>query len=229
MRLRKPHLVPQVIPTISSSPFITPLLSQLQDATIIDPILEGTGLTGLATLPNGFGSMFVGTSFLAYVCLNNESDQDIARVQITAEVRASEVKTSLLPRLIRVGANPSISTEEGFSLKPGEALHAILDHSLAPAGSSLTAEVLQAGDHTLEVGVTYLPPGGELPRTFRKMYNFATFDLITVRSLSLAYPKSRTVIFQMEIQNTGDSPVLLTRIRFQDDTAWDVKSCNEIV
>lgn len=129
MRLRKPNLVSQVMPTISSSPFTTPSISQLQDATIIDPILEGTGLTGLAALPNGFGSMFVGTNFLAYVCLNNESDQDVAQVQITAEVRASALKTSLVPKLIRLGTSDSYSTEEQFTLKPGEALHAILDHS----------------------------------------------------------------------------------------------------
>jgi hypothetical protein len=89
-------------------------------------------------------------------------------------------------------------------------------------------EVIKAGDHTLEVGVTYLPPEAEHPRTFRKMYNFTTFDIITVRSMSLAYP-NRTVIFQMEIQNTGDSPILLTKILFHDETAWDVKSCNELV
>src|SRR5438876_11777890 len=99
MRLRKPNLVTQIIPTIAS-PFTTPLLSQLADATIIDPILEGsTCLTGLAALPNGFGSMFVGTTFLAYLCLNNESDQDVTQIRITAEIRAPTIKTSLTPKL----------------------------------------------------------------------------------------------------------------------------------
>lgn len=130
MRLRKPNLVPQIIPTISSSPFTTPTLSQLVDATIIDPILEGsTGLAGLAALPNGFGSMFVGTNFCAYICLNNESDQVVTQVNITAEVRAPSTKTSLKPKLTRLGMNDSFSTEEQFALKPGEALHCILEYS----------------------------------------------------------------------------------------------------
>lgn len=130
MRLRKPNLVSQVLPTIPSSPFTTSLLTQLRDATIIDPILEGTGLSQLAALPNGFGSMFVGTNFLAYVCLNNESeDQDVTQVQISAEVRISGVKTSLVPKLVRLADSENYTSEEVFTLKPGEALHAILDHS----------------------------------------------------------------------------------------------------
>jgi Protein of unknown function (DUF974) len=133
MRLRKPNLVPQVMPTIPSSPFTTSPLSLLRDATIIDPVLEGTGLTGLAALPNGFGSMFVGTNFQAYVCLNNESDQDVTQVQISAEIRAPALKTNLVPKLIRLGTNNSYSAEEQFTLEPGEALHAILDHSFSPS------------------------------------------------------------------------------------------------
>ena len=129
MRLRKPNLVSQIIPTISSSPFTTRPLSQLADATTIDPILDGTGLTGLAALPNGFGSMFVGTTFLAYLCLNNESDQDVTQIRITAEIRAPTIKTSLTPKLTRLGTNESYTTEDQFTLKPEEGLHCILEYS----------------------------------------------------------------------------------------------------
>lgn len=45
--------------------------------------------------------------------------------------------------------------------------------------------------------------------------------------MSLSYP-NRTVIFQMEIQNTGDAPIILTKIQFRDESVWDIKSCNEI-
>ena len=88
--------------------------------------------------------------------------------------------------------------------------------------------MIKPGEHTLEVGVTYLPPAGEHPRSFRKMYNFTTFDTIGVRSMSLAYT-NRSVIFQMQIENSGDTPLHLTRVRFLPETAWDVKSCNELV
>lgn len=80
----------------------------------------------------------------------------------------------------------------------------------------------------MEVGVTYLPPSGEQPRTFRKMYNFTTFDTIHVRSIPINY-KDRSVVFQLEIQNTGDAPVHLTQVRFQAEGTWNVKSCNELV
>src|SRR5271170_7555714 len=129
MRLRKPNLVPQLKTTISSSPFTTPALSALADSAIIDPVLEGSGLTGLAALPNGFGSMFVGTNFLAYVCLNNESDNQVTEIDVRAELRSSYSKDTLKSSLTRVGTNEPTTEEGKYLLQPGEALHMILDHS----------------------------------------------------------------------------------------------------
>ena len=138
MRLRKPNLVSQLKTTISSSPFSTPALSFLADSTIIDPVLEGSGLTGLAALPNGFGSMFVGTNFLAYVCLNNESDDQVTEIDVRAELRSSYSKDTLNSSLTRVGGNEPTTEEGKFSLQPGEALHMILDHSIFPCQGLLT-------------------------------------------------------------------------------------------
>ena len=86
--------------------------------------------------------------------------------------------------------------------------------------------VRQAGEHTLEVGVTYLPPGAEHTRTFRKMYNFTTFETLSLRSHSLAYPH-RSVLSQIQIQNSGDSPLVLNVVNFLPEAVWEAKSCNE--
>ena len=130
MRLRKPNLVPQASTTIPSSPFATPEMTQIQKSTLIDPTIESTGLTSLAALPNGFGSMFVGTDFLAYVSLNNESDEEVHEVQVAAEIRAPQNRYPLKPKLVRVGAAKDYTTEEKHKLIPGEALHIIFDHSI---------------------------------------------------------------------------------------------------
>jgi Protein of unknown function (DUF974) len=131
MRLRKPNLVPQILPTLTSSPFITSPLSHLSDATVIDTSLDGSGLTGLAALPNGFGSMFVGTTFFAYICLNNETEEDVSAVHITAEIRTVDTKNALQPTITRLGAN-DISTDDTLTLKSGEALHQVIQHSPPP-------------------------------------------------------------------------------------------------
>ena len=88
-------------------------------------------------------------------------------------------------------------------------------------------EIIERGDHTLEVGVTYTPNSSPHPRTFRKMYNFNTFDTITIRSQSRTLP-SRTVLFQMHIENTGDSILHLKQVNFHTEPVWDAKSCNEL-
>lgn len=59
------------------------------------------------------------------------------------------------------------------------------------------------------------------------MYNFNTFDTIAIRSQSRTLP-SRTVLFQMHIENTGDSLLHLKRVNFHTEPVWDAKSCNEL-
>jgi hypothetical protein len=133
MRLRRPNLVPQLVPTVLSSPFTSPPLAQLSESSVINPVLEGSGLTGLGAIPTGFGTMVVGTHFLAYVCLNNESDNDVTDIQVVSELRIpNNPKIILQPSVARVGTAPELVSEEGqsFTLKPGEAIHMILDHSL---------------------------------------------------------------------------------------------------
>jgi hypothetical protein len=132
MRLRKPNLVPQILPTLTSHPFINSPVSLLSDATVIDTSLDGSGLTGLAALPNGFGSMYVGSTFQAYICLNNETDEDVSEVSINAEIRPADTKTALKPSLTRLGAGKA-TTEETFTLKPEEALHQVIENSIPSA------------------------------------------------------------------------------------------------
>jgi Protein of unknown function (DUF974) len=133
MRLRKPNLIPQLVPTLTSHPFTTSPVSHLKDHTIIDPLLDGSGLSGLAELPNGFGSMFVGTTFSAYVCLNNETEEVVREVSITAEMRHLGSKEVLVPRIGRVGVENVVRGEESVSLLPQEALHQIIDQSTLPS------------------------------------------------------------------------------------------------
>jgi hypothetical protein len=59
------------------------------------------------------------------------------------------------------------------------------------------------------------------------MYNFTTFDTIAVRSMTIPYAH-KSVIFQMHVENTGDSGLHLTRVNFHAENAWTVQSCNEI-
>jgi len=132
MRLRKPTLVHQILPTITASPFTSSPLKDLSDSTLIDASLDGNGVTGLAVLPNGFGNMYVGTTFQAYVCLNYENEEEVTEVSITAEIRTKTNSTTLNPTITRLGTNePTIETT--FKLPPGEAIHQILEHSLAPS------------------------------------------------------------------------------------------------
>src|SRR5205085_12639026 len=132
MRLRKPNLIPQLLPTLTSRPFTTSPISHLKDHAVIDPLLEGNGLSGVTELPNGFGSMFVGTNFSAYVCLNNESEDGVSEVCVKAEMRHLGSREVLVPRIVRVGIE-EMMREESVSLQPHEALHQIIHQSTVPS------------------------------------------------------------------------------------------------
>jgi len=134
MRLRKPTLVPQLTPTLTSPPFSTSALSHLSDNTLLDPLLEGNGLSGVAELPNGFGSMFVGTMFQGYVCLNNESEEEVLDVAVSAELRFRDGtgKVGLVPRITRIGRGEGGKGEGSVRLMPHEALHQIIEQSIPP-------------------------------------------------------------------------------------------------
>lgn len=58
------------------------------------------------------------------------------------------------------------------------------------------------------------------------MYNFTTFETLSLRSHSLPY-QNRSVLSQIQIQNSGDAPLVLTCVRFIPESVWEVKSCNE--
>jgi len=128
MRLRKPLLVHQIVPTITSPSLASSPLKELADFTTIDPSLDGNGLTGLTVLPNGFGNMYVGTTFQAYVCLNNETEEEVTQVSITAEIRTKNNSYTLSPTINRIGVGEP-TTETTFTLPPGQAVHQILEHS----------------------------------------------------------------------------------------------------
>jgi hypothetical protein len=57
------------------------------------------------------------------------------------------------------------------------------------------------------------------------MYNFATFDTIAVRSMTIPF-EQKSVIFQMQVENIGDTGIHLTRVHFHAEPAWTATSCN---
>ena len=103
----------------------------------------------------------------------------------------------------------------------------VCSHFIPLFRAVLTIEILERGEHTLEVGVTYTAPLHPHARTFRKLYNFTTFDTIAIRSQSRTLP-SRSVLFQMHVENTGDSTLFVKRVRFHAEAVWVARSCNEL-
>jgi len=88
----------------------------------------------VAELPNGFGSMFVGTMFQGYVCLNNESEEEVLDVAVSAELRFRDGtgKVGLVPRITRIGRGEGGKGEGSVRLMPHEALHQIIEQSIPP-------------------------------------------------------------------------------------------------
>jgi Protein of unknown function (DUF974) len=58
------------------------------------------------------------------------------------------------------------------------------------------------------------------------MYNFTTFETLSLRHNAHVYP-TRSILSQIQILNSGDAPLTISRVAFLPETAWDVKSLND--
>lgn len=178
-------------------------------------------LTHILQLPESFQSAYVGETFSATLCANNElpassnTAKSVSNVKVQAEI--------LTPSSGSVGqvlelddADEAEDGEEGRGLAPGETMQKVLKLSLK-----------EEGNHTLGVTVTYTetvhgegegkgsggPAVGAKVRTFRKLYQFVAMPLLGVRTKAGDVPGRRDgrvrYAVEAQVENLGERGVIL--------------------
>ncbi|KAI6829176.1 hypothetical protein KC367_g4678 [Hortaea werneckii] len=215
LRLSRPTLATQT--ALPATNFgdgldISPAASQAYPSAEDDPNFP---LTPLLTLPAAFGAAYVGETFACTLCVNNEvqegDNRSVSGVRITAELQTPSNKAGTDLELN--GTDDSNAGIEG-DLGSGKTLQRTLRH-----------ELKEEGPHVLAVTVTYTETlrsgeggasGGRV-RSFRKLYQFVSQQLIAVRSKvtekrTRKEDARRQWILEAQLENVGEASAVLEKI-----------------
>ncbi|EME44408.1 hypothetical protein DOTSEDRAFT_172587 [Dothistroma septosporum NZE10] len=178
-------------------------------------------LTPLLTLPAAFGAAYVGETFICTLCANNELPSDseskiVSAVKIVAELQTPSHSEGIALQLEKAGK--AADGDDTGDVKPGGTLQRTLRHDLK-----------DEGPHVLAVTITYTETlhgngaasGGRV-RTFRKLYQFVSQQLVAVRSKITERKRRdkasgpREWILEAQLENVGETSVVLEKVLLKE-------------
>ena len=169
-------------------------------------------LTPLLTLPASFGAAYVGETFACTLCANDEvresGNRSVSGVRIVAELQTPSNPAGIE---LELGLADDVEDESGTMQR------------------TLKHELEEEGPHVLAVTVSYTETSrsseggasGGRARSFRKLYQFVSQQLIAVRS-KITETKRRGVeagtqwVLEAQLENVGDAAAVLERIWLQE-------------
>lgn len=185
-------------------------------------------LTPLLTLPAAFGAAYVGETFACTLCVNNEvqegDSRSVSGVKIVAELQTPSNKA---------GTTLDLRSEDGAvdvpeEVAPGATLQRTLRH-----------ELKEEGPHVLAVTVTYTETlrsseggaSGGRARSFRKLYQFVSQQLIAVRSKVTQRKRmekdvGRQWILEAQLENVGEASAVLEKVWLKERDGISYKALN---
>ncbi|OUM57512.1 hypothetical protein PIROE2DRAFT_48690 [Piromyces sp. E2] len=159
--------------------------------------------TEILKLPPNFGMIYLGETFVTYICLNNETTKTVRSVSVKIELQTSTQKFTLVEN------QPS-------DLEVKKNLEFISQH-----------EVKELGVHILICTVFYLSETNE-QRTIKRFYKFQVHNPIAVKTKVNSLSDGR-IFFEAQIQNTSQDRMFLERVSFEPHESYHCKDLNYVV
>lgn len=192
-------------------------------------------LTPLLTLPASFGAAYVGETFTCTLCVNNElvegdKSRNVSGVKITAELQTPTQQEGIPLQLEHNSetAEGGGAQGAGFELGPGETLQSTLRHELKDEGPNVLAVTVSYTEtlHSSEGGAS-----GGRARTFRKLYQFVSQQLLAVRSKVTERKRPgkqgpRQWILEAQMENVGEVSVVLDRVWLKEQEGISSQALN---
>ena len=172
--------------------------------------------TPLLTLPAAFGAAYVGETFACTLCANNEVREDEKR-RVSGVRIAAELQTPGNP----AGTELHLSSAEDLGDEHGDVPGTTLQRTVR-------YELKEEGPHVLAVTVSYTETlrgseggaSGGRARSFRKLYQFVSQQLIAVRSKVTERKRrgggtGRQWVLEAQLENVGEASAVLEKIWLQ--------------
>ncbi|CAK8675890.1 unnamed protein product [Clavelina lepadiformis] len=195
MRLTKPSIVSS-FPILFEDHDLTskPLGYCLED-------LPSFGTGELLVLPQSFGNIFLGETFVSYLSVNNESGNDVETVSLKADLQTGSQRITLT------------NTAPVTVLQHNNSLDEVVSH-----------EVKEVGPHILVCVVSYKRPDGDI-KSFRKFFKFQVLKPLEVKT-KFYNIKCDEVYLETQIQNIMQSPICMEKVNLDPSPLYTVKALN---
>ncbi|KAJ2784488.1 hypothetical protein H4R18_001110 [Coemansia javaensis] len=154
--------------------------------------LDAFPLAEALVLPRSFGTMYLGETFTAQVCVCNESALVVRDVAVRV---AMQTATQQLALVEPAGDAPQPQLGAG-----------------QPLGLQVAHEIKELGTHTLVCSIAYLSAQGERC-TLQRLFRFQASNPLVVKTK--VHHLARDVLLEVQVGNATHGPMALERLRFE--------------
>ncbi|KAJ2489368.1 hypothetical protein IWW37_004046 [Coemansia sp. RSA 2050] len=214
MRLSRPALAStHQLPTDSSDSVLGPSLleveqshptrsgqvfSDLQLPNSMHP-LEGFPLSETLVLPRSFGTMYLGETFSAHLCLCNESTTVVRDIGVQVVMQTTTQQLQLF-------------SDGSRHLASGQ-----------PFNIQVAHEIKELGAHVLGCSINYLSAQGER-RVLQKSFKFQVANPLVVKTK--VNHLARDVLLEVQVHNATHGTMALERLRFEASSPFTAEDLN---
>ncbi|XP_033117078.1 trafficking protein particle complex subunit 13-like isoform X2 [Anneissia japonica] len=218
----KEHLLSLKVMRLTKPSFIglTPVLCEANDIaggdtlTDIKPSLASVksipsfSVSEMLTLPQNFGSIYLGETFSSYVNVHNDSQSTVSDIQVKTDLQTASQRLTL----------SSTTTPNNGDLEPDGSVDDVVNH-----------EVKELGTHILVCAVSYAAPSGE-KMYFRKFFKFQVLKPLDVKTKFYNAEDfvSDEVYLEAQIQNITNSPMCMEKVNLEPSPKYNVRELNTV-
>ncbi|KAJ2551801.1 hypothetical protein EV175_003556 [Coemansia sp. RSA 1933] len=233
MRLSRPALADtRQFPLDSPA---TPIAQALQEADLNRPTQSGQVFSDLSLptdshpldafplsealiLPRAFGTMYLGETFSAHLCLCNESPLVVRDIAMSVVMQTATQKLPLFDNT--TAANTSAQQQHQID---GEKLTQL--QAGQPFNLQVLHEIKQLGVHILGCSISYLSAQGER-RTMQKSFKFQVSNPLVVKTK--VNHLDNDVLLEIQVHNATQNTMALERLRFEPAAPFDADDLNTV-
>ena len=208
MRLTRPSfaLTSSTLPfsqCTSKTPSLTE--NELSCEKLLERSNNSSAISSTLTLPQSFGSIYLGETFVCYVSLHNDSTETCDNLNLRCDLQTASQRLPLL--------QPQDTNNE--QLVSGASIDHVLSH-----------EVKECGTHILVCEVNYNAPNrGKL--NFRKYFKFQVAKPLDVKT-KFYNAESDDVFLEAQVQNVTAGPLCLEKVGLEPSPMFRVMPLNHL-
>jgi len=171
-------------------------------ATLVE--LPGFPFGEVLTVPQNFGSIYLGEMFSSFVNVQNDSTQTVRDVVLKTDLQTSSQRMPL--------SNPT-GQAMVVKLVPGENISEVIHH-----------EVKELGVQLLVCSISYINTSGE-KTMFRKYFKFQVLKPLDVKTKFYS-TEDEEILLEAQITNTTPHPLHMHKVLLEPSPLYNVSDLN---